>query len=104
MTGTKPTGASKTVQVSLASLLILLWTPLCLAVGALLTLVGIDVNAAAWTVYGDDGVIDSGEWLAIGRDLLLAVLAGFAIRFRKTAEKFLTGGVLRGLFKGESAA
>lgn len=103
MTGTKPTGTSKTVKVSFAALLIALWAPLCLLVGAVLGLFGLDVNAAEWTVYADDGAIDAGEWLAIGRDLVLAILAALAIRFRKTASKFLTGGVFRGLLKSEPA-
>lgn len=91
LTGTKPAAQSRTIQASLAALLIALWTPIVLAVGALLALVGIDVDVQAWTGFAADGAVSMTEWLAILRDVVIAVLAWLAIKYRATATNTVQG-------------
>lgn len=83
--GIKPAAQSRTIQAAAGALIIALWAPLCLAVGALLTLVGVHVDTQAWAGFASDQVISGAEWLSILRDVVIAGLAWLAIRFRATA-------------------
>lgn len=83
--GTKPAAKSRTIQAAAGALVIALWAPLCLAVGALLGLLGVHVDAQAWAGFAADQAISGTEWLAILRDVVIAGLAWLAIRFRTTA-------------------
>lgn len=91
MDATKPAVASRTNQSAFTIILIALWVPLCLAVGAVAGLLGVDLDAASWVGYGDDDVISKAEWLAIVRDLVIATLAYLAIRFRNGAFERISG-------------
>ena len=86
----KAASESRTVRASLLALLLVVWAPLVLAVGALAGVLGLDLDAAGWTTYGDDGVIDAAERWAIVRDTVVAVLAWLSIRYRIGARAVIT--------------
>ncbi len=93
--GTKPAAQSRTIRAAAGALVIALWVPICLAVGALLALVGVHIDTQAWAGFASDQVISMTEWLSILRDVVIAFLAWLAIRFRATATNkigALTGG------------
>lgn len=91
MTNSQPALASRTNRSALILIVLALWVPLCYLVAAAAGLVGVDLDVSAWLAYADDDVITPAEWLAMGRDLIMALLAAAVIYFRTTALKMISG-------------
>ena len=90
---TKPALQSKTVRTGLTLILVTIWQPLVMLVGALLTVVGVQVDTAAWIPYAADGAIGVEEWLSIVRDVALPLIGLLVIRYRTGAKTAIQGWI-----------